>query len=373
MSIPPPPDADDAERAPWHLGGLVTIRAAAEDTNGSLAVVEAHAVHGYATPSHVHSREDETLFVIDGELAYSVGDISGSATSGEAVFLPRGEAHHFRVVSEEARFLTIITPGGFERLFRQISPPTAAQRLPGAEDHPHTDPRRVALTAGELGTTVFHGGDAQNPVLVAARIASTATDPAEIARAYRVVEKTVALVAHPLSDVDELVDELIAAARRLGENPVHARSLILLGILAERCGVDVRGVVPALLELVVPDIQEQVALALAYLAAHAPADAPAVETGLRGALSEQDWQRLARCLEQPDFTTRQPLERLGRVWPSPAVWNFDADERALDQQWRATLRLDSAEVRALWESETTALLAFMGARAEHAVERGTHV
>lgn len=60
--------------------------------------------------------------------------------------LPKGLAHRFEVISEEAHFLVIITPGGFEELFAEVSPPAASARLPDADDHAHTDPAAIRTT-----------------------------------------------------------------------------------------------------------------------------------------------------------------------------------------------------------------------------------
>ena len=208
--------------------------------------------------------------------------------------------------------------------------------------------------------------------LVAARLAGTTEDRAEIAQAYRAMEHDVTQVADSLSDTDELVTELVRlAARRLPEDPIHARSLILLGILAERSDQDLGPAVAGLLEAVKPGIPEPLALALAYLFAHFPSQSPAIEAAFDQVLAEEDRQRVLRCLEQPEFTTRQPMNRLGRVWPSPATWTFTDAEQEQDRKWRATLDLDPETIRTLWDAETTALLAFMGARAESAIERSS--
>jgi hypothetical protein len=70
----------------------------------------------------------------------------------------------------------------------------------------------------------------------------------------------------------------------------------------------------------------------------------------------------------PDFAAPETAARIGRVWPSPSAWRLDDAERRVDQAWRASLGLDAETVRQLWESETITLLAFMGAKADHAVE-----
>ncbi|HWO65057.1 MAG TPA: cupin domain-containing protein [Umezawaea sp.] len=350
-----------SDRARWHLGGLLTIRMAGADSNGSIGVVEERAVRGYSTPPHVHGREDETLYVIDGELEYSVDGRNGIAMAGEAVFLPRGLAHNFRVVSAEAHFLVIITPGGFEEFFQRVSPPAAANGLPGPHDHPHTDPVLMATEAAARGTTVFR--DTANAVAAAALTVATSDDPAEVARCYRAVEDAVAgpVPAPP----DAVVDPLLRAARRVGEKPAHARALILLGILVESGDLPGRRVheaVPDLLRLLRPDAPRAVVLAFTYFLAHFPEHADAVRAAVAPVvLSDADRARLLRCLDEPDAA------RIGRVWPSPTVWELDEAEQDVDRAWRATLRFDDAEALALWESETTALLAYLGARAENAV------
>lgn len=372
MSIPPVLAADTAERVRWHLGGLLTIRAAATDTNGSLGVVEERAVRDYATPPHVHTREDETLFVIRGRLKYVVNGVSGTANAGDAVFLPRNLSHHFQVISDDAHFLILITPGGFERFFLRVSPAAKARQLPGANERPYTDPDAMVREAAVLGTTVFRGTPgADNPAVVAAKVAGAATDPAEVAQAYRTVEDIVTRVTQPLSGVDLLITELAdIATRRLRHDIVHARSVILLGILAERADRDFGGEVTELLTMVEPGTPEATVLALAYLFCHFPSQKQAVTSAfLPTLLPEQDRQRLLRCVEQPDFTGRQPARKVGRVWPSPATWILNDSERELDQQWRSMLQLDSAAVRDLWTWETEALRAFMGAKAAYAVER----
>ena len=55
---------DNSRDALWHLGGLLRIRAYGAATDGALAILEEHARRGYRTPAHVHTREDETLYVL---------------------------------------------------------------------------------------------------------------------------------------------------------------------------------------------------------------------------------------------------------------------------------------------------------------------
>ena len=149
MSIP------ESDVALWHLGGLLRIRAHGADTNGTLAIVEEHARLGYHTPAHVHTREDETLFIIDGEVSYRRGDEAGTAGPGEVVFLPRQVAHRFEVVSGQARFLLLVAPAGFENFFSQFSGPALADRIPEESERAAAGPRLMVAAASRLGVTIL--------------------------------------------------------------------------------------------------------------------------------------------------------------------------------------------------------------------------
>lgn len=157
MPIPGPAAASATSPvALWHLGGLMRIRADGAATDGTLAVVEERARLGYRTPAHVHTREDETLYIIDGELSYQRGDETGRAGPGEAVFLPRHVAHRFEVVSGHAYFLLMITPAGFEEFFAQVSSPARADRIPATGERAAVDAQLMAAAAGRLGVTILH-------------------------------------------------------------------------------------------------------------------------------------------------------------------------------------------------------------------------
>ena len=74
------------------------------------------------TPSHVHANEDELFVVLEGEHEFTVGDTVFDAGPGAVVFAPRGVPHsHRRVVPRTGRFLTLVSPAGFEGFFRELS------------------------------------------------------------------------------------------------------------------------------------------------------------------------------------------------------------------------------------------------------------
>ncbi|WP_427893455.1 cupin domain-containing protein [Kribbella sp. GL6] len=101
-----------------HVDMLCRILLDGRDTDGAFALVEERAAVGAMTPRHVHSRESETLMVLEGALeAWSEGR-STEVEAGSLIYLPPGRAHAFRVVSAAARYYNLITPSGFESFFR---------------------------------------------------------------------------------------------------------------------------------------------------------------------------------------------------------------------------------------------------------------
>jgi quercetin dioxygenase-like cupin family protein len=109
--------------ARWWLGGRLSIKVAAVDSDGRFSTVEVDDPRGAAPPMHIHHAEDETLYVLEGQLAAYVGDDTFDAGPGDFVFMPRGVPHSYLVRSERARGLFAFSPGGFERFFVEMGLP----------------------------------------------------------------------------------------------------------------------------------------------------------------------------------------------------------------------------------------------------------
>lgn len=116
-------DADGGERLPY-AGMELVVRASADSTNGALGIVE--EIDAVDAPLHVHEREDELFYVLEGRHVFTVGDTEYEAGPGDLVFGPRGVPHAQRHLDESGRTLTIFTPGGFEGFFRDLSAADAA-------------------------------------------------------------------------------------------------------------------------------------------------------------------------------------------------------------------------------------------------------
>ena len=135
----------------WWQGALMTIKARAEDTEGALGVVEGSFYKGFGPPLHVHSREDEALYVLEGEIRFRQADHEFVAGPGTWVWGPRGVPHAFKVESERARALVVVTPGGFERMFEAGGVPASDSDEPPEQGY---DPEAAAAISKQFGFEV---------------------------------------------------------------------------------------------------------------------------------------------------------------------------------------------------------------------------
>jgi quercetin dioxygenase-like cupin family protein len=135
----------------WVLGMLVTLKADSRMTGGAYAVFENVVPPGRGVPLHVHTREDETLYLLDGELEVVLGEKTEFAATGDFVNMPRGIPHRFRNVgSRAANLLLSFTPGGLEQMFVDVGTPVAASPDKAPEVTPE-DIRKARKLAEKYG------------------------------------------------------------------------------------------------------------------------------------------------------------------------------------------------------------------------------
>lgn len=138
----------------WFLGSLVSVKADGAATGGRFAVVEHLAPKGAAAPLHLHTREDEWFYILEGELAFWVGGRRFEARAGAFVYGPRGIPHTFMVMSAQARFLVGVEPAGFEDFVRALAEPALSRTLPPKPAQP-PDPARMTAVAAEYGIEIL--------------------------------------------------------------------------------------------------------------------------------------------------------------------------------------------------------------------------
>jgi quercetin dioxygenase-like cupin family protein len=124
--------------ARWWFGALAEIKATASDTGGQMTIVEVTEHPGAEAPLHVHHRDDEAFWILEGEVTFEVGEQTIETRAGDYIFGPRGIPHRFTVGDRGCRMLFILVPGGIEDLIRVTSEPAPSRTLPPPPDHEPT-------------------------------------------------------------------------------------------------------------------------------------------------------------------------------------------------------------------------------------------
>ena len=141
----------------WWLGGLAEIKVTGEQTGGLLSVLEIHEPpnpDGLVPPFHVHHREDEGFWMLEGSATFDIGDETIEASAGDFLWGPRDVPHRYSPGPDGCRLLFIMTPGGFENLVRAMSVPARERALPsGPLEEP--DGERVDAVAREHGAEML--------------------------------------------------------------------------------------------------------------------------------------------------------------------------------------------------------------------------
>jgi quercetin dioxygenase-like cupin family protein len=141
--------ADGQGPALWSMGSLMEGKLAGAGSAGTLEVSVITQPPGLATPLHVHRREAEAFFVLEGSMAYEAGGELFHLEPGSFIYLPPDVPHRFRVTGDRpSRFLGIVTPAGLSGLYREIGVPAQGRHLPVAPPSPEDVARWLAAAPG---------------------------------------------------------------------------------------------------------------------------------------------------------------------------------------------------------------------------------
>ena len=116
----------------WWKSGRITVKIAGAETGDAFSQIETDDPRGSGPPLHLHHNEDETFYVLEGEVTVLVGDERIDLDAGDYCFGPRGVAHAYVVRSERARMLVTASPAGVEQFF-------VSHGLPVTGTEPPTD------------------------------------------------------------------------------------------------------------------------------------------------------------------------------------------------------------------------------------------
>jgi mannose-6-phosphate isomerase-like protein (cupin superfamily) len=134
----------------WWFGALAEIKVTAEQTGGLMSILEITEPPDTEGPLHVHHREDEGFWILDGSATFEVGGEAFEASAGDYLFGPRGVPHRFTTGPDGCRMLFVMTPGGFEDLVREMGVPAESRTVPPPSDD-EPDYARIAAIADRYG------------------------------------------------------------------------------------------------------------------------------------------------------------------------------------------------------------------------------
>lgn len=121
----------DEGHATWFLGTLMILKAGDAASRSAYTLIEFQAPSGFAPPLHVHHREDEAFYVLEGSLRVTCGERTWTVGPGGFAFLPRGIPHLFTVEGDHpVKALQLTSPAGFERFAAEVGEPATAPTLP---------------------------------------------------------------------------------------------------------------------------------------------------------------------------------------------------------------------------------------------------
>ncbi len=143
--------------ARWWVGVLATIKATKEQTGGRYTLVEILAPDGYGSVLHVHHREDEGFWILEGEMTFYVGDQTIKARPGSYLFGPKDVPHAFTVDSGPARLLFVLSPAGMEGAIREMGEPARSLSIPPQPEEPpdEVEMERMAAIGARYGTEIL--------------------------------------------------------------------------------------------------------------------------------------------------------------------------------------------------------------------------
>lgn len=132
------------------LGNWCVVKVGAAQTGGLLMTMISHVDPQAGPPPHVHHREDETFYILEGDFEFRLGIDTIRAGAGAFVYAPRDQVHTFRNVSQtqKGRLLVTTAPAGIEVFYQRLN-----ALPPGSPDVV-----QIIAIAQEYGITIMPPG-----------------------------------------------------------------------------------------------------------------------------------------------------------------------------------------------------------------------
>lgn len=105
-------------------GDVYRFLATSGDTNNRYAIWHATVYPGGGPPPHIHRREEEGFYVLEGEVTFRANGVEEKAGPGTFLNLPVGSLHSFtNQTNAPAKMLILVAPGGLEKMFEEAGTP----------------------------------------------------------------------------------------------------------------------------------------------------------------------------------------------------------------------------------------------------------
>jgi quercetin dioxygenase-like cupin family protein len=131
----------------WVLGGLYEIKVSGEESGGACTVMEMTMPAGFGPPPHTHAG-GEVVYVLDGAMAYHLGDETVEGGPGSVFHIAAGTLEWFEPTGPDPlHVLVTYLPGGIDEFFREIGEPALSHTIPPPAAEPPDFPAIVAAAA----------------------------------------------------------------------------------------------------------------------------------------------------------------------------------------------------------------------------------
>jgi quercetin dioxygenase-like cupin family protein len=136
--------------AVWMLGGLYEIKVTGDESGGSMTVMEFTIPPNMGPPPHVHD-QDELVHVVEGQVRFHADGESYEAGPGTIMYFPAGTEETFEPVGDApVNLMTVYTPGGMDRFFKEAGEPAPRREVPPTPAGP-PDLERLEAVAQKYG------------------------------------------------------------------------------------------------------------------------------------------------------------------------------------------------------------------------------
>jgi mannose-6-phosphate isomerase-like protein (cupin superfamily) len=150
-----------------YMGSLMTFLAKGSETSGRFALMQYHTKRGNEPPPHVHEREHELYFVLEGTMRFYCEDKILDIGPGDVVFLPQGKAHAFNCTSNAVRTLIFVQATGKDAIgldsyFLAMGEPATSMVLPeSAVTYAIDDPQHAIRVGASTGIRILSPSESQ--------------------------------------------------------------------------------------------------------------------------------------------------------------------------------------------------------------------